>query len=142
MRDLEIRGAGNILGTAQSGHIVSIGFDLYCSLLKQAVAKLKGEKVRPRLEVVLRTDFVVTREAEYSPGQRLARVRTVAARLRPQSAGSRNRRGWMPNRPAAAARPAARTDARLSEQGARLPPRAATSPRPSRASRPTVGSPK
>ena len=65
MRDLEIRGAGNILGTAQSGHIVSIGFDLYCSLLKQAVTKLKGEKARPRLEVVLRLDFVVTREAEY-----------------------------------------------------------------------------
>ena len=44
MRDLEIRGAGNILGTAQSGHIVAIGFDLYCQLLKQAVAKLKGER--------------------------------------------------------------------------------------------------
>lgn len=65
MRDLEIRGAGNILGTQQSGHIVNIGFDLYCALLKQAIAKLKGEKVRPRLEVVLRTDFVVTREAEW-----------------------------------------------------------------------------
>jgi transcription-repair coupling factor (superfamily II helicase) len=66
MRDLEIRGAGNILGTQQSGHIVNIGFDLYCSLLKQAVSKLKGEKVRPRLEVILRTDFVITREAETS----------------------------------------------------------------------------
>ena len=65
MRDLEIRGAGNILGTQQSGHIVSIGFDLYCSLLKQAVSKLKGEKVRARLEVVLRLDFVATREAEW-----------------------------------------------------------------------------
>jgi transcription-repair coupling factor (superfamily II helicase) len=65
MRDLEIRGAGNILGTAQSGHIVNIGFDLYCALLKQAIAKLKGEKVRPRLEVILRTDFVATREAEW-----------------------------------------------------------------------------
>src|SRR6478672_6033707 len=65
MRDLEIRGAGNILGTAQSGHIVTIGFDLYCALLKQAIAKLKGEKVRPRLEVILRTDFVATREAEF-----------------------------------------------------------------------------
>ncbi len=65
MRDLEIRGAGNILGTAQSGHIISIGFDLYCALLKQAIAKLKGEKVRQRLEVVLRTDFVSLREAEY-----------------------------------------------------------------------------
>jgi transcription-repair coupling factor (superfamily II helicase) len=70
MRDLEIRGAGNILGTAQSGHIVSIGFDLYCALLKQAVAKLKGDKVRPRLEVVVRTDFVATREAEYLKSER------------------------------------------------------------------------
>ncbi|MEA3187428.1 MAG: hypothetical protein QOD99_1258 [Chthoniobacter sp.] len=65
MRDLEIRGAGNILGTAQSGHIVAIGFELYCQLLKQAVAKLKGEKVRPRLETVLRLDFVLTNEAEF-----------------------------------------------------------------------------
>jgi transcription-repair coupling factor (superfamily II helicase) len=65
MRDLEIRGAGNILGTAQSGHIVSIGFDLYCSLLKQAISKLKGEKVKARLEVQVRLDFVSTREADF-----------------------------------------------------------------------------
>src|SRR5438094_10185449 len=65
MRDLEIRGAGNILGTAQSGHAVAIGFDLYCQLLKQAIAKLKGEKVRARIEVALRLDFVVTNEAEW-----------------------------------------------------------------------------
>ncbi|MDR3403314.1 MAG: transcription-repair coupling factor [Chthoniobacter sp.] len=65
MRDLEIRGAGNILGTAQSGHIINIGFDLYCALLKQAIANLKGEKVKPRLEVILRTDFIATREAEW-----------------------------------------------------------------------------
>jgi transcription-repair coupling factor (superfamily II helicase) len=65
MRDLEIRGAGNILGTAQSGHIVTIGFDLYCALLKQAISKLKGEKTKPRIEVTLRTDFVATREAEF-----------------------------------------------------------------------------
>jgi transcription-repair coupling factor (superfamily II helicase) len=64
MRDLEIRGAGNILGTQQSGHIVSIGFDLYCSLLRQAIEKLKTGKARARLEVVLRTDFIATREAE------------------------------------------------------------------------------
>jgi transcription-repair coupling factor (superfamily II helicase) len=65
MRDLEIRGAGNILGTAQSGHIVTIGFDLYCALLRQAIAKLKGERTRPRVEVILRLDFVVQREAEF-----------------------------------------------------------------------------
>src|SRR6201989_967099 len=65
MRDLEIRGAGNILGTAQSGHIINIGFDLYCSLLRQAVSKLKGETVRPRLEVEVRLDFVASNESEY-----------------------------------------------------------------------------
>ena len=65
MRDLEIRGAGNILGTAQSGHIVAVGFDLYCQLLKQAVAQLKGEKLRPRLEVEARLDFVATNEGEF-----------------------------------------------------------------------------
>src|SRR5205809_652754 len=65
MRDLEIRGAGSILGTAQSGHIVAVGFDLYCQLLKQAVAQLKREKPRLRLEVDLQLDFVVTNEAEF-----------------------------------------------------------------------------
>ena len=66
MRDLEIRGAGSILGTAQSGHIMSVGFDLYCQLLKQAVAQLKGEKMRFRLDVDLRLDFVATNEAEFA----------------------------------------------------------------------------
>ena len=65
MRDLEIRGAGSILGTAQSGHIVAIGFDLYCQLLKQAVTQLKGEKPRFRLDVDVKLDFVVTNEAEF-----------------------------------------------------------------------------
>jgi len=46
MRDLEIRGAGNILGTEQSGHISAVGYELYCELLEQAVRKLK--KMPPR----------------------------------------------------------------------------------------------
>jgi transcription-repair coupling factor (superfamily II helicase) len=74
MRDLEIRGAGSILGTAQSGHIVAVGFDLYCQLLKQAVAQLKGEKLRPRIEVEVRLDFVASNEGEYlaaGPAKRL-----------------------------------------------------------------------
>ncbi len=66
MRDLEIRGAGSILGTAQSGHIVAVGFDLYCQLLKQAVAQLKGEKFKARLDVEVRLDFVATNEAEFA----------------------------------------------------------------------------
>jgi transcription-repair coupling factor (superfamily II helicase) len=65
MRDLEIRGAGSILGTAQSGHIMTVGFDLYCQLLKHAVAQLKGEKLQLRLDVDLRLDFVATNEAEF-----------------------------------------------------------------------------
>lgn len=55
LRDLEIRGAGNILGAEQHGFITAIGFDLYCKLLEKAVAELKGgkpeEAVNPRLEL-------------------------------------------------------------------------------------------
>jgi len=46
MRDLEIRGAGELLGTRQHGHIAAVGFDLYCRLLAQAVSELKGEAPR------------------------------------------------------------------------------------------------
>ena len=58
LRDLEIRGAGNLLGAAQSGHIASIGFDLYCQLLKRSVATVKGEHVPPVVDVQLLLDFV------------------------------------------------------------------------------------
>ncbi|HSY74737.1 MAG TPA: transcription-repair coupling factor, partial [Dongiaceae bacterium] len=58
MRDLEIRGAGNLLGSEQSGHITAVGFELYCQLLKQSVSSLKGEKVKPRVEVRLALDFL------------------------------------------------------------------------------------
>ncbi|MDF1826272.1 MAG: transcription-repair coupling factor [Verrucomicrobiales bacterium] len=65
MRDLEIRGAGNLLGTQQSGHIAAIGFDLYCQLLKQSVGKLKGEPVGDRIEVSFHIDFLCTNESHY-----------------------------------------------------------------------------
>lgn len=66
MRDLEIRGAGNLLGTQQSGHIAAVGFDLYCRLLKQSIAKLKGEQTTSTVEVVVSLDFVAMNEAEYA----------------------------------------------------------------------------
>jgi transcription-repair coupling factor (superfamily II helicase) len=69
MRDLEIRGAGNILGTAQSGHIINIGFDLYCQLLQQAVEELQGKRARFRPDVTVRLDFISTNEAEYLSAQ-------------------------------------------------------------------------
>jgi len=62
MRDLEIRGAGNLLGAEQSGHITAVGFELYCQLLKQSVSALKGEKVKPRVEVRVVLDFLERRE--------------------------------------------------------------------------------
>ena len=65
MRDLEIRGAGNILGTAQSGHIVTIGFDLYCALLRQAIAKLKGQRPKHRIDIAVSIDFIITSEAQW-----------------------------------------------------------------------------
>ena len=58
MRDLEIRGAGNLLGAEQSGHITAVGFEFYCQLLKQSVGALKGEKVKPRVEVSVKLDFL------------------------------------------------------------------------------------
>ena len=58
MRDLEIRGAGNLLGSEQSGHITAVGFELYCQLLKQSVSVLKGEKVKPRVEISVKLDFL------------------------------------------------------------------------------------
>jgi len=58
MRDLEIRGAGNLLGPQQSGHITAVGFDLYCQLLQQSIGELKGEAVKPRVEVQVRLDFL------------------------------------------------------------------------------------
>jgi transcription-repair coupling factor (superfamily II helicase) len=67
MRDLEIRGAGNLLGSEQSGHITAVGFELYCQLLKQSVAVLKGEKVKPRVEVQVRFDFLALNPAETGP---------------------------------------------------------------------------
>jgi transcription-repair coupling factor (superfamily II helicase) len=67
MRDLEIRGAGNLLGAEQSGHITAVGFELYCQLLKQSIAVLKGEKVKPRIEVQVRLDFLTLGPGEERP---------------------------------------------------------------------------
>jgi transcription-repair coupling factor (superfamily II helicase) len=64
MRDLEIRGAGNLLGTAQSGHITAVGFDLYCQLLKAAVARMKGQKTGRLIETKLQLDFIAWQENE------------------------------------------------------------------------------
>jgi transcription-repair coupling factor (superfamily II helicase) len=73
--DLELRGAGNMLGRQQHGHIEAIGFDLYCQMLERAVAKLKGEDVTPELRTTLSLGFDVRIPQEYIPSENL-RLRT------------------------------------------------------------------
>ncbi len=66
MRDLEIRGAGNLLGTQQSGHIAAIGFELYCQLLRQSIERLKGNVPSIRAEATVKADFLCISEASFS----------------------------------------------------------------------------
>jgi transcription-repair coupling factor (superfamily II helicase) len=62
MRDLELRGAGNLLGAEQSGHIVGVGFELYCQLLRQSVARLRGDKAAAAIRANVKLDFVFVGE--------------------------------------------------------------------------------
>jgi transcription-repair coupling factor (superfamily II helicase) len=86
MRDLEIRGAGNLLGGAQSGHIAAVGFDLYCELVTEAVGELKGEPKVEEVEVVidipvdahLPREYVSRDDVRMEAYRRLAAVTTEA----------------------------------------------------------------
>ena len=66
MRDLEIRGAGNLLGTQQSGHIAAIGFELYCQLLRQSIERLQGKTPAIRADAAVKADFLCLSEATMS----------------------------------------------------------------------------
>ena len=71
MRDLEIRGAGSLLGTGQSGHIAAVGYDLYVSMVHEAVQQLKGEPLREPAEVKLDLPLDANLSAEYVPKEEL-----------------------------------------------------------------------
>ena len=73
--DLELRGAGNMLGRQQHGHIEAIGFDLYVQMLERAVAKLKGEESAPELRTTISLGLDVRIPPEYIPSENL-RLRT------------------------------------------------------------------
>lgn len=87
MRDLEIRGAGNLLGEAQSGHIAAVGYDLYCQLVTEAVAEMKG-KIAPEEQIEIKIDiavnaflpdnYVPSQELRLEAYRRLATVRTLS----------------------------------------------------------------
>ena len=81
MRDLEIRGAGNLLGTGQSGHISAVGYDLYCQMVSEAVAELKGEPVKEPAEIKLDLPLPANLPREYVQKEelRLEAYRRLAA---------------------------------------------------------------
>jgi transcription-repair coupling factor (superfamily II helicase) len=70
MRDLELRGAGNLLGPEQSGHIVGVGFELYCQLLRQSIARLKGDRTAAAIRAGVKLDFVFVGEGESAADRR------------------------------------------------------------------------
>ena len=81
MRDLEIRGAGNLLGPEQHGHIAAVGYDLYSKLLGEAVRELRGEPAAATVEPVISIDAEGLLPEEYVPevNQRLALYKRLAA---------------------------------------------------------------
>jgi transcription-repair coupling factor (superfamily II helicase) len=81
MRDLEIRGAGNLLGTGQSGHVAAVGYDLYCQMVSEVVAELKGEQVREPAEIKLDLPLDANLPPDYVPKEelRLEAYRRLAA---------------------------------------------------------------
>ena len=81
MRDLEIRGAGNLLGTGQSGHIAAVGYDLYCQMVNEVVAELKGEPVQEPAEIKLDLPLDAHLPPDYVPREdlRLEAYRRLAA---------------------------------------------------------------
>lgn len=84
MRDMEIRGVGNILGADQHGHMISVGFDLYCQMLEEAIAELKGEKesssepaiIDLNVTAMIPEEYVGDLDVKLSEYKRLADVRT------------------------------------------------------------------
>jgi len=84
MRDLEIRGAGNLLGSSQTGHIAAVGYDLYCQMVTNAVAELKGEVVEEPDEIVIEIpvaahipdDYMIKETNRLEAYRRLASIRT------------------------------------------------------------------
>ena len=85
MRDLEIRGAGNLLGTQQSGHIAAVGYELYCQLLESAVRQLTHQPAKLSLDVeihlpieaYLPADYVIDMRQKIDIYRRISRLQDV-----------------------------------------------------------------
>ena len=81
MRDLEIRGAGNILGPEQHGHMAAVGYDLYCKLLEETIRSIRGEEIASEVETVVDIKVHAYIEEDYIPleSQRIEIYKRIAA---------------------------------------------------------------
>ncbi|MGN1206499.1 MAG: transcription-repair coupling factor [Eubacterium sp.] len=89
MRDLEIRGAGNLLGARQHGHMEAVGYDLYCKMLNEAVKRLKGEKVENdefetnidlKMDAFIPPDYIPNEFQKLDVYKRIAEIETEPER--------------------------------------------------------------
>ncbi len=105
MRDMEIRGAGNILGPEQHGHIASVGYSLYCKLLEQAMEELKGEKeeeaveseIKLQLDAYIPDDYIADSRQKIDLYQRIMAANSDA-KLEDISQELRDRYGELPEK--------------------------------------------
>jgi transcription-repair coupling factor (superfamily II helicase) len=102
-QDLETRGAGNLLGKQQSGHISAIGIDLYTQMMEEAIAELRGEEISPEPETVInmRASAFIPEDYIGDMSLRLAAYKEIssasdAAQLRDLAEGLRDRYGTLP----------------------------------------------
>jgi transcription-repair coupling factor (superfamily II helicase) len=105
MRDLEIRGAGNLLGSAQSGFIGAVGFETYCELLAEAIAQRRGRQAEAperreavidvKIDAFIPTDYIPQVSQKIGAYQQLANARTEAE-VDELAAGLRDRFGPLP----------------------------------------------
>jgi transcription-repair coupling factor (superfamily II helicase) len=105
MRDLEIRGAGNLLGSAQSGFIASVGFDTYCQLLAEAIAERRGREapleeqreavIDVKIDAYVPNDYIPQVSQKIAVYQQLAKSRSDAE-VEEIAAGVRDRFGPLP----------------------------------------------
>lgn len=81
MRDLEIRGAGDILGAEQHGHMAQVGYDLYCKMIDAAVKEAKGETVKPEIDTVMEVPIDAHIPKKYIPREtgRISMYKRIAA---------------------------------------------------------------
>ncbi len=103
MKDLEIRGAGSLLGAEQSGNMSAVGFDLFASLLAEAVSDARGENklAHPEVHVDVAADFIIPEEYMPDGGERVAYYRRLAAALTAEDVdaiaeGMRSKYGALP----------------------------------------------